>query len=159
MSTYTARLFGGEYKIKATMDGRTKSATANLQVKVSGLQQLSDGANFNLVGSTAYHVLPNNHYGTSGANSDLIAIANDYANLYPASLLDYNDQSLPNGGLFDIGPPYGSLWQSPHSYHRFGTNCDVRKSTVPQDRWESLQVIFERYGTFAPEGDHWHLTL
>lgn len=82
-TTYRASLFGGQEKTKATMSAKTVSAT--LDVQISGLLQLADGADFNLVGSTASHVLPNNHYGTSGANSDLIAIARDYAQLYNGS--------------------------------------------------------------------------
>jgi hypothetical protein len=160
-TTYTASSFGGQEVIKATIRGTTKTST--LTVQVQGLSQLADGANFNLIGSTSYHVLPNNHYGTSAANSDLVAISNDYAAAYPGSILEYNDQSLPKGGLFDIGPvsscPGCVLWQMPHEYHRVGINCDVRKSTVPPERWGRLEDIFRVYGSVTPKGDHWHLTL
>ena len=160
-TTYRASLFGGQETVKGTISSSTKTAT--LTVQISGLFQLADGENFNLIGSTAYHVLPNNHYGTAAANSDLVAISIDYAAAYPESILEYNDQSLPKGGLFDIGPtqqhPEWQLWQTPHDYHRLGTNCDVRKSSVPTERWADLEAIFRRYGTVAPEGDHWHLTL
>jgi hypothetical protein len=160
-TTYRASLFGGQEKIKATMSAKTVSAT--LDVQISGLLQLADGANFDLTGTTSYHILPNNHYGTSTSNSYLVTIANQYAGLYPNSILLYNDQSLPRGGLFDVGPtvkhPEWQLWQTPHDEHRFGTNCDVSKSNVPDGRWTALTTIFANNGSpnYKPESDHWHL--
>lgn len=68
--------------------------------------------------------------------------------------------SLEQGGLFDIGPPYGALWQSPHAEHRVGTNADVSKGNVGAERHQSLAVLFREHGAeVLPEGNHWHLTF
>lgn len=156
-TTYTASNFGGAETLTATVQGVSGSATLN--VVFPGLVQLAPGANYTLIRSTPYHEVPDNHYGTPAANAGLIGIANQYAFEYPGSTLVYNDQSLPLGGLFDIGPPYGTLWNPPHSEHRFGLNCDVSKSNVPQARWGRLQEIFFENGSLntLDEGNHWHL--
>jgi hypothetical protein len=154
-TTYTASYFGGQERITASVQGVEGSATLN--VAVQGLVLLGPGANYTLTGSTTYHAA--NHYGTAGANSGLVAIANQYGGQFPGSGLLYNDQSLPQGGLFDIGPPYGNLWSMPHIEHRIGINCDVSKSNVSQDRWAILEQIFRDNGSsnFEDEGNHWHL--
>ncbi len=150
-TTYTASLFGGGEIITATIDGISDSRTLN--VAVLGLSSLGSGSNYSLVGATITH--PINHHGTATANTNLVAIANQYAATYPGSTLRYNDQSLPQGGLFDIN----ANWATPHAEHRFGTNCDVSKSNVPSDRWATLQTIFANNGSpnFLEEPDHWHL--
>lgn len=164
-STYTARTFAGEHQIKATMGGVTKTGPITLRAKVEGLAQLIDGDFFNLIGDTANHRLPNNHYGTSTANTNLQAIATQYAGQYGGSILLYNDQSLPWGGLFDIGPtpscPTCVFWLPDHNEHRLGVNCDVDDTAVPQERWTFLENLFRTNGfpNFAPEHNkhHWHL--
>lgn len=73
------------------------------------------------------------------------------------------------GGLFDIGPPYGSFWNPPHQLHRVGRSVDIDRCAqstiqnnpnlqggcpsgwvkVPQDK---LGDICEKYkGTLANE--------
>jgi hypothetical protein len=155
-TTYTASAFGGVEVIQATVSGG--SGNAQLTVAVQGLVALSPGANYNLVGQTTTH--PANHFGTPTANASLVAIANQYAAAFPGnSPLNYNDQSLVQGGLFDIGPPFGALWASPHLEHRLGRNCDVPKSNVPQANRATLEQIFANNGSpnFLDEGNHWHL--
>ncbi len=150
-TTYTASAFGGLEMISATVGGTT--ASASLAVAVNGLTALGAGNNYSLVGSTPSH--PSNHFGTATANANLVSIANQYASQYPGSSLNYNDQSLSQGGLFDIA----ATWTTPHSEHRFGLNCDVSKSNVPSDRWGNLEDIFATTGSpnFLDEGNHWHL--
>ena len=152
-TSYTASAFGGGETVTATVDGIAGSKTAT--VSVSGLSVLGGGTNYNLVGATSTH--PSNHYGTSTSNSNLVSIANQYAAQYPGSKLDYNDQSLVQGGLFDID----AGWITPHVEHRFGLNADVKKSSVPSSRWTRLQEIFADTGSpdylDEVELNHWHL--
>lgn len=161
-STYTSRIFSGEHQIKATMSVGTKTAPISLRVKVSGVQQLIDGANFNLIGSTNNHILPNNHYGTATANNGLVSIAGQYAGEFPQSILHYDDQSLPWGGLFDIGPisnhPEYQFWQPPHDSHRYGIDCDISKTLVPVERRDRVRQIIVLNGATVPEENsvHWH---
>ena len=161
-STYTARMFGGEHRIKATIHGVTNQVPITLRALVGGLSQLADGANFDLIGSTPNHILPDNHYGTSTANTGLVAIATQYAGEYPQSVLQYNDQSLPWGGLFDIGPtqncPTCVYWQPPHESHRLGTDCDIDKTIVPPERHATVKRIIQLNGATVPEENsvHWH---
>ena len=154
-TTYTVSQFAGQETISATVDGASGSATLNIQL--SGLSALAAGTNYDLQGAKPVH--PSNHFGTATANSHLPPIANQYAAQFPGSKLNYNDMSLSVGGLFDIGPPKGVLWATPHDEHRLGKNCDVSKSNVPSSRWTALTTIFTNNGSpnFLAEADHWHL--
>lgn len=156
-TSYTASPFGGTEQIRARSVSVGVEDTENLNVTFPSLQALPSGSNYQLVGSTGSH--PTNHYGTAVANNGLVNIASAYAAQYPGSTLNYNDMSLERGGLFDIGPPYGSHWQTPHVEHRFGRNCDVGTSNVPSNRHEDLEQIFINNGSpnFLDEGNHWHL--
>ena len=159
-TTYTTSLFGGEEKIKATAGGVTGDGTVIVSI-TEPLSFLGTGSNYVPVGSTSEH--PGNHYGTAAANSKLRTIANQYAAQYPGSVLWYNDQSLHDGGLFDIGPRSSCVgcqfWNTPHIEHRLGKNCDVSKGNVPSGRWNALENLFRANGSngFLDEGDHWHL--
>lgn len=155
-TTYTASRFGGSERIKATVEG--VSGTWDLNVRVPYLSALSDGQYYDLTGQTSSH--PNNHYGTSSTNTALPNIASDFAALYPNDPdLDYNDMSLAKGGLFDIGPPYGSYWNTPHSEHRVGKNCDLSNilSIPSSHRPDLADVIGQNGGTYLDETNHWHL--
>jgi hypothetical protein len=98
-----------------------------------------------------------NHYGTATANSDLVTIANQYAAAFPGGVLNYNDQSLVQGGLFDINAD----WATPHVEHRLGINCDVYMGNVPAGNVATLLTIFVNNGSpnYLPEPalNHWHL--
>lgn len=155
--TYTASSFGGAERITANIDGVNGNGTLN--VAVQGLVALGPGSNYVLTGTTPYHVAPANRFGTPTANANLVSIANQYAAQYPGSVLWYNDQSLSQGGIFDIGPPDGPLWSPPHAEHRFGINCDVSKSNVPSARWVDVRDIFVQFGSsnYLEHGNHWHL--
>jgi hypothetical protein len=164
ITTYTASQFGGGEVIKATHNttsGPAVGYSPTLIVRVLGLSPLSDGANFDLKGSTTAH--PDNHYGNATALAKLPVIADQYAALFPGSVLEYDDMSLVTGGQFDIGPttahPEWQFWQIPHEEHRFGANCDVHKSNVPSARWPDLRTIFINNGSgnFLEHPDHWHL--
>jgi hypothetical protein len=154
--------------IRATMGSVTKERF--LEIWVPGLRELDPGANYVLTGfeNRPQHPEGTNHFGTLGANNNLVAIANDYkaqfygANPIPeAEKLRYNDQSLINGGKFDI--PGNWCTTCHHNEHRIGINCDVSARNVPQSRWEALTRIFAFRGSprYLDETNtsqpHWHL--
>src|SRR5260370_33187349 len=148
---YTASAFGGSETIKGTVNG--SSGSQALTVAIPGLAALGSGANYNLVGPTASH--PSDHYGTATANTDLRTIANQYPAAFPGGVLIYKDQSLPQGGLFDINAD----WHTPHIEHRLGINCDVSETAVPVANPTTLVTIFANNGSpnYLDEGNHWHL--
>ncbi len=150
-SQYTASAYGGTDTI-AGISGILEDEKV-ITIAVPGLVQLAAGANYSLVGSTVTH--PSDHYGTPTANSDLVTIANQYASAFPGTSLTYNDQSLIQGGLFDINGD----WNTPHIEHRLGINCDVSESNVPAANRATLLAIFTNNGSpnYLDEGNHWHL--
>ncbi|MEW5767956.1 MAG: hypothetical protein AB1797_10095 [bacterium] len=156
-SRYTASAFGGEEVIIGrSQECPNEEGRATLTVRMPGLRALGSGTGYILTGSTPAH--PDNHYGTSTTNNALEIVAREYAFLYSGSQLRYNDMSLMYGGLFDIGPPYGSLWHTPQREHRAGRNVDV--GIVSIGRQNMLRRIIQRQrGSIYEEGDHWHLTF
>lgn len=120
-------------------------------VRIDGLEPLPAGANYVLVGSTAIH--PDNHYGIATLNNSLITLANNYAAASPGQQLRYNDMSLAEGGLFDIG----GNWTPPHVSHRFGTDVDL--ALVSAANRNRLRQLIRAAGisTVIVEGNHWHL--
>jgi hypothetical protein len=149
---YTASAFGGTEDI-AGSSGTAGTDQKTIIIAVPGLVLLGSGSNYSLVGSTATH--PSNHYGTPTANSDLATIANQYAAAFPGGSLNYNDQSLIQGGLFDINAD----WTTPHVEHRLGINCDVSETNIPAANRPTLTAIFTNNGSpnYLDEGNHWHL--
>ncbi len=174
-STYTAPSPAGEYQIKATIEGRTRTAPSNLTVKFSGLAELSTGTGYMRRGQTPNHSL--NWHATTGTRSSLQAIGTEYDRLYNQTdyrVLGYNDISLPWGGLFDIGPPDYVFWQPPHSAHRKGIEIDIycgagtsRPDFVPEDRRAGVEAIFSAplignataVANKCTAESHWHVTF
>jgi len=64
---------------------------------------------------------PKNHYIYSPHNDKLRKIAQMYYIKSQGKIIQFNDMSLPWGGLFDI---FGN-WQPDHKSHRTGTDVDV----------------------------------
>ncbi len=165
-STYTAPIFGGDLRIQARL-----LAEAPIKVFIAGLQELSGGENYVLIGfaDTPQHPEGTNHWGTPTANMNLPVIANAYKNAYynnvpipEADKVSFNDQSLPYGGKFEV-PGNWSTANENHGEHRIGINCDTRSLNIPADRHESLMQIFRDNGSpsFLDERNtprpHWHL--
>lgn len=174
-TTYRASIFSGRTKIKVTSGNLITDVI--LDVKVPDLVELFEGNNYNLIGfaGIAAHPEGTNHWGTADANRGLREIADAYAaKFYPNpnepipenKKLHYNDQSLPQGGKFDVDIRW-SLAHRNHDEHRVGINCDVRccadPGDVPTDRWEELNAIFRRAGSSDTNDEtkktqpHWHL--
>ena len=67
---------------------------------------------------------PKNHHAKGWVHDKLKSVAGFYYNFGDGNVIQFNDMSLPWGGLFDI---FGN-WQPDHHSHRTGTDVDV-------DRW------------------------
>ncbi|MGF1670098.1 MAG: hypothetical protein ACFCU6_06600, partial [Balneolaceae bacterium] len=142
---YTSPEFGGDVDIKAGQPGTESSieASRRLEVRVPGLVLLPDFERYEKVGGVPNHHGPrlddlhtgnrtpdNNHWVNETVGQLLIALAVIYNDQFPElPTIRYNDISLPNGGIFDIG----GRWTSPHSLHRLGFNVDIRTSPPRSD--------------------------
>lgn len=131
----------------------SQSETAN--VGIEGLAELGPGAGYDLVGKTPTH--PRNHFGTSEALTQLPLIAAQYKREFPRNPnLNYNDMSLPFGGLFD----WKDTWAPPHKTHRFGYQIDINLSSVPvADRTRLQEIFVANQARWIIEGEplHYHL--
>ncbi|MFN0139439.1 MAG: hypothetical protein ACKVQW_05050 [Pyrinomonadaceae bacterium] len=165
---YSPSHISGFVGINGTITGTT--AGTNMWVQVPNLLGLSDGEDYNFIGSRPWH--PANHNGTLAALTGLQQIAADYRQEYYGNgpmpeneKLHYNDMSLTSGGKFDLAKNW--LNTGDHGEHREGINADVRccvdPGNIPRSRWARLDEIFEdrgstdtndETGTSAP---HWHL--
>lgn len=159
-TVYTASHIAGPVTIVAQGGGGSDSA--EVRVRVQGLEELLGGTGYALVGFTCcpWHPQGTNHWGTPTANTALTNIPLHYrARFSGAATLQYNDQSLPLGGKFDLD----RNWQNggSHAEHRVGINTDVRQSDVPQAHRADLEDIFAICGSpnFGNEAslNHWHL--
>ncbi len=112
----------GIEKIIAEIEGGGQSEEFGIEVRVPRLSSMAGGNYYRLTGQTTTH--PINHYGTEYTVEKTQLMAKDFYKLFGATL-GINDMSLQWGGLFDIGPPYGSYWIPPHKSHRKGTSVDV----------------------------------
>jgi len=115
---------------------------------------------FSLLGATAAHPIANNHFGTTRLNSAIAVLALKYKTAFAnGPELGINDQSLEEGGLFDIGPPLGKFWEPPHKAHRFGVDVDI--NLIPPKRLVMFQQMARAAGfiIFIAEGDHYHLRV
>ena len=158
---FTAPEISGEHKIAPTCTDRTctQEGPDTVGIRVSGLQELGPGTDYDLIGQTTSH--PQNHYGTASLIASLRSLAQAYAGAFPGQRLAYNDISLQFGGLFDVGKDKvsGALipWRTPHRSHRLGTDVDLR--LVPASHRQALRHLIKQSGisTILVEGDHWHL--
>ena len=160
-STYTASLAGGTYTLQATCVGVFD--TCSLDVRVSGLGLLGSGSYYTRKYCDVHH--PEYHYGTTGTVSDLQGVASDFHAAYPsANYLEYNDMSLIKGGIFDYcscPTCNGGHWQTPHSEHRTGHNCDLSniEDYTPTQKTTLNTIIGNYDGGKIDEDNHWHLTF
>lgn len=166
-TTFNAPIFNGVTRIVATAGGR--SVGQNVRIEVTGLSELTGGANYNLVGTTTSHPSPGNHYGTGAANLSLRAIADAVQAEWYSTVeqipdgekIRYNDMSLPQGGKFDIDHDWSEASRR-HGEHRVGINCDVYSANIAGTRWTRLNQIFKDNGSTdtndeTASANHWHL--
>jgi hypothetical protein len=159
---YTAPEVSGPVTITGTSAGATPDSTS-IDIGLFTLQAYGPGTGYTLIGGDTHGgVHFENHYATQKHLSDLQALAARYYTKFQSGL-QYNDSSLPWGGLFDYDWE-NTPWQTPHGGHRDGVNTDLRifaggglpALTGPQLR--EIRRIWQRLnGVVHVEGDHWHL--
>ena len=145
--TFNAPAPAGTHSFTATCTGCSSSATATLDVKVTGLELIPNSSVYTLtyadgtgIGATDNH--KENHYLTPTAASVLFGIAASYqmsaefwqviqkrrgGKIDVPPLLHLNDASVEWGGLFDIT----GEWHPSHHEHRRGTVIDVVANANP----------------------------
>lgn len=158
--TYTAPEISGPvdtYVACSSPSGYCYGGTFSLYVQIDGLVPLNAGLNYNLVGSygmpgvASQHT--SNHNGTPSFTGKLVYLADLYYLQY-GSKLDYNDLSLPLGGLFDVF----NNWRPDHWEHRTGISADVR--LVPESRQQRLRKLMRDAGIVGKikvHSNHWHI--
>jgi len=165
-STYTAKEFGGEYQIKATIQEITVTGPITLRVQVQGLGELSAGGNYAHVGQIP-GIHEQNWFGTSSTRNGLVATANACAGdaNCQGSSVPYNDISLPWGGKFDSNT---GNWTTLHSQHRVGRNADINVCS-PWGNQDRRDYLWQKLGDASVGGasarldecsthNCWHIT-
>jgi probable HAF family extracellular repeat protein len=113
---------------------------------------------------------------TSEAQSIVLAIFNRYVAEFGASGFQddgkattpnngigfvITEASLPQGGLFDVGPELANPippWRNPHQFHRAGWDFDVRITNIPSTQRDAFETVCDEFGAVcASEGDHYHI--
>lgn len=126
---YEAPEVGGIEQVSASLVGNiAMSSQIEITTKVDGLFEIGNSNFYRLTGLNGFHT--KNHFVSSANN--FIGLASDFFDDFSATI-GINDASLPFGGLFDIGPPYGPFWSNPHKLHREGRSLDIdrcAKSTI-----------------------------
>jgi len=127
-------------------------------VGVKGLEPIipasdpATGPLYVLLGSNDSH--PRNNYLRPAAVGRLQRMASLYRQGFPTDQPLYlNDASLERGGLFDIGPPSGAFWQTPHPTHRKGGEIDIRANphvypdmAIPEGNFADFEDYVNRMG-------------
>lgn len=128
---FQASEVAGTEKILASLSGSsTTMGMAIVTIQVPNLQDFTNfagilnGTLLRLTGADGNPFHPNNHFIRPSNEGKVLGIAVDVFQDYQASI-GFNDMSLPQGGLFDIGPKKGPFWASPHALHREGKSVDI----------------------------------
>lgn len=144
------------------------STTNQITVAVPALQELPSGPTIVLEGDLPAH--QKNHFGTADMIKATLALATNYF-AKTRGKLPVNDISLPQGGMFDIGPPnYGPFWnykdgkKANHFGHRVGREVDI---SIPSKLGNAIfeRIIqeqgwwLENSALWKKEGNHYHLNL
>jgi hypothetical protein len=183
--TFGAEEVSGTHTLTAKCDsGCQAPATATVDVKVNGLEQIPGGASFytlidtdgTVIGSTSGH--KNNHYLTSDASTILLYMASSYhvevkywtkpsngKKSVPPLPLYLNDASLVWGGVFDINGD----WKVDHIEHRRGSVIDIRANSkigaIPSNNYIKFVDLAKYYGAHAKihspgsDNQHFHVRL
>lgn len=191
-TTYTPTRFGGSETITInSRDFPDASAVATLTVTVPALVQLprNDASYIQIGGQNTggpragHFVHPGpvdanspvdqdnnfNHWGTQRLVNAIQHLANDFnaerlRRWQNAGLLQFNDMSLPNGGIFDIN---GTWANNLHADHREGINVDFNHLPLSRVQRIWLQdTIRDGFGVDPhphprppAAASHWHLVL
>jgi hypothetical protein len=150
---YTAPRFSGTITVRG-ISGAVHGST-DIQIGLPGLVPLPDG-NYTKTGAyPGQHVL--NHYATPNHIQKLIDFGDWFSGWYGAPA-QYNDSSLPFGGLYD----YKSTWDQPHAAHGEGRATDFYTGNlepiaiwIAADKWEHMTGVTP--GNEVVDGHHLHL--
>ncbi len=161
-TTFTSPVFAGYYEIWAEDQFYYAQASAAVQAQYwpgdYGMWDVPPSSWWLLKGGNTSH--PYNHFGKLDMVDDLmqLCMAFYYDELNTSGKkAGINDMSLPDGGLFDIGPPYGQFWQSPHSEHRWGENADMPFQYLDPHRQVFYNLALEFNWSVLVHGNHYHL--
>jgi len=154
--TFTATDVSGTHTITAKCDQcANKTASAEVTVKVEGLETIPTSTFYKFVGANDKH--SKNHFLKPEAANYLLAIAIYYKTqsefqevrdpqtqlvVVPHPLLHVNDASLVDGGKFDI---YGS-WVGAHEEHKVGKSVDIRMNEI--NRINGGAIPWEHFDKF-----------
>lgn len=168
-TVFTAPQVGGVIELQVNLvfppvppstQGQPFSFVQTFGITVPGLMSLPPG-NWVPVGAVAgQHT--DNHYGTALMNELVLLTADEYRSVFNGVLLELNDMSLAQGGLFDAyGTNLNRIWAPPHASHRFGTDVDVR--LPPRENRRRFLAIAESFNLqrIVEPGPltHYHLRL
>jgi len=137
----------------AEASGACQGSVFNIvDIKIDGLEPLppawSDGLHggvtyYTLIGTTTHH--PINHFGKPQTIDLIKEIAWQYHKEFPgAEVLNINDISLKWGGLFDVRMDSSNIhvpWVTPHDFHRYGRQADLRLWSIPTSNQARLKKI------------------
>jgi len=162
--TYKSSEVSGVERITAELVGSSQIGAFNVNIKVPWLEPLS-GEYFSLKcdiepANCSDYKHTDFYNVQSWVNSIFYRIAYEYQEKFPNDgTLVVTDASLAWGGLYD----YMNTWDTPHTYHRIGTDIDVRSKNIPEDnRDEFEKIVCENYGFPKLESpgkpnEHYHL--
>ncbi len=162
--TYRSSEVSGEERITAELVDSGQIGAFNVNIKVPWLEPLS-GEYFSLKcdiePANCSNYKHTDFYNVqSWVNSMFNEIAYEYQEKFPNDeMLVVTDASLARGGLYD----YKNTWDTPHTYHRIGTDIDVRSKNIPKDnRDEFKQIVCDNYGfpkleSPGKDNEHYHL--
>jgi hypothetical protein len=118
---YTAGEVSGPVVITGTSAG-VKAGADTILVGVPGLSPMGARSTYLLIGDAGVPEHPVNHYARPEFIGMLTALADSFHFKYGAPVLQYNDASLPLGGVFDLA----QTWAPDHVWHRAGYDLDLR---------------------------------
>lgn len=130
------------------------SAVGYVDVKISGLVEMTEGQNYILYNSDesiGYH--PDNHYGAQKLVETLKIIADGYRAVFPNSApIQINDMSLPWGGIFDIDRDWKRSPASTYWLHEQGYGADISKTNIPlENRQKLLEIMCKNSAVYSEQ--------
>lgn len=138
----------------------TDTASAVIIVKITDLQELTEGDRYDLVGMYGTGDVKSqhrtNHFGTPRLIQKLKALA-DSLHKDSSYVMRVNDMSLIYGGPFDTE----NNWNTPHETHREGLNTDISYTAtgdrrIPEQMFRKMTDNLN--GKVKPHG-HYHVTF
>jgi hypothetical protein len=151
---YTAPRISGLITINGYVSSSGIHGSADIQVGLFTLVPLPDGNYIKTGGKAGLHV--DNHYATAYHIQKVIEFADWFRGKF-SRLAQFNDSSLPLGGLFD----YTGSWEQPHAAHGEGKatdfytgNLDPATIWIVGDKMRRLTGI--RPGNETADLAHYH---